>query len=326
MPLDMAALREASLPEVVHLRQITVQAIHPLLEEETAEWRDRLRWDFRTSAELVRRYVGLRSLAGFALLEGGRVSGYTYLVAERRKGLIGDLYLRSFHEHPEYQNLLLEASVRELFEELGAWRIEAQLMMLRAKPDWEYPFASQLRVYPRLFMSIDAGRIQALAPGRAARSALIMEWRAEQAEEVAGLIAEAYRGHVDSEINDQYQTASGARRFLTNIMQHSGCGVFFPSASFVALDAWSGRVMGVSLASLLAQGSGHITQICVAPPVRRRGLGYELLRRSLTALAEAGCNSASLTVTAANTQAVDLYRRVGFELVVRFPALVWERR
>jgi ribosomal protein S18 acetylase RimI-like enzyme len=37
-----------------------------------------------------------------------------------------------------------------------------------------------------------------------------------------------------------------------------------------------------------------------------------------------GCTSASLTVTAANEDAVTLYERVGFETIRRFPALVWE--
>jgi len=49
-----------------------------------------------------------------------------------------------------------------------------------------------------------------------------------------------------------------------------------------------------------------------------------LLRRSLTALAEAGASRASLTVTSANHHAVELYESVGFETVRRFPAFVWE--
>jgi ribosomal protein S18 acetylase RimI-like enzyme len=39
---------------------------------------------------------------------------------------------------------------------------------------------------------------------------------------------------------------------------------------------------------------------------------------------DAGCKSASLTVTAANADAVSLYERVGFRTVRRFSAFVWE--
>jgi ribosomal protein S18 acetylase RimI-like enzyme len=80
----------------------------------------------------------------------------------------------------------------------------------------------------------------------------------------------------------------------------------------------------VSLASLVAPDCGHITQICVAPEVQGTGVGYELLRQSLTTLRDVRCRAASLTVTAANTQAVALYERVGFETIRRFSAFVWE--
>jgi ribosomal protein S18 acetylase RimI-like enzyme len=37
-----------------------------------------------------------------------------------------------------------------------------------------------------------------------------------------------------------------------------------------------------------------------------------------------GCRAATLTVTAANAGAVELYERVGFHTVRRFSAYVWE--
>ena len=153
---------------------------------------------------------------------------------------------------------------------------------------------------------------------------MIEGWTPRRLDEAAGVITAAYQGHVDSEVNDQYRSVSGARRFLNNILQYPGCGAFFAPASFVALDAWTGRACGVSLSSMLSPGVGHITQICVAPFLKGKGLGYELLRRSLAALAEAGCHKASLTVTAANADAVRLYERVGFEKAHDFSALVWD--
>jgi ribosomal protein S18 acetylase RimI-like enzyme len=53
-------------------------------------------------------------------------------------------------------------------------------------------------------------------------------------------------------------------------------------------------------------------------------VGYELLRRSLGALAVAGAKTVSLTVTAANQDAVRLYQRVGFSIERQFSAFVWE--
>ena len=81
---------------------------------------------------------------------------------------------------------------------------------------------------------------------------------------------------------------------------------------------------GISLASLVAPECGHITQICVTGAARGTGVGYTLLRQSLAIFQEMGCHSGSLTVTAANEDAVRLYERVGFRTVRQFLAYVWE--
>ena len=67
-------------------------------------------------------------------------------------------------------------------------------------------------------------------------------------------------------------------------------------------------------------------QVCVAPGARGAGLGYELVRQSLMALALHGCRLASLTVTASNAAAIQLYRRMGFVNRRDFAAYVWEPR
>ena len=143
-------------------------------------------------------------------------------------------------------------------------------------------------------------------------------------ERAARLIADAYAGHIDSNINDQYRSVAGARRFLLNIVQYPGCGAFFQPGSFLALESDSGELVGMSLASLVASNVGHITQICVLPRARGQGIGYELLRRSMDGLAARGCRKVSLTVTADNTEAVSLYERLGFSIAHSFAAYVWE--
>ncbi len=129
---------------------------------------------------------------------------------------------------------------------------------------------------------------------------------------------------MDSQINDQYRSSSGALRFLANIVKFPGCGLFCAPASFVARDRSSGALCGISLASMVAPDVGHITQLCVAPSHQGRGVGYELLRRSLDSLALHGCRSASLTVTTANQAAIRLYESVGFRNQRDFAAFVWE--
>jgi ribosomal protein S18 acetylase RimI-like enzyme len=152
----------------------------------------------------------------------------------------------------------------------------------------------------------------------------IVPWSEARQEEAAELIARSYAGHVDSQINDQYRSTAGARRFLLNIIQYPGCGSFFGPASFVAIDRYTQKACGLCLTSLVSERTGHITQLCVAPEHRGSGLGRQLLVQSLLTLAAHGAQRTSLTVTSANREAIGLYERMGFHNQRDFAAYVWQ--
>jgi ribosomal protein S18 acetylase RimI-like enzyme len=309
--------------EMVDLRRLSARDVEPLLAEEIHSWRRDLDWDFEKSADLVRRFVDLRALSGYALVDGDVVAGYLYYVLEDGKGLIGDLYVRNSWRSPEAENRLLDAALEAIIANRSIRRIESQLMMLQHSSGRQLPRADYLNGYQRNFMRIDLARA-ALREGRLRRVIYLERWSEHYQDAAAQLIAAAYSSHVDSRINDQYRSAAGARRFLYNIVQYPGCGAFYRPASYAAFDAPTGRLCGISLASIVAHECGHITQICVSPSVRGTGVGHALLRQSLTTLRDMGCRSASLTVTGSNTDAVELYERVGFRTARRFSAYVWE--
>ncbi|HZT32260.1 MAG TPA: GNAT family N-acetyltransferase [Bryobacteraceae bacterium] len=326
MAARLEAAPRAGTPEVVPLRQLRAAHLEPLLEEEVHAWREALDWDFSKSADLVRRFVDMHALQGFALLEAGQVIGYSYYVLEDRKGLIGDLYVRLGRHSPALELRLLRSVVGAIMQSACVRRIESQLMMARWHAAHVLPAVPSLTVYERNFMRLDFGENPPPGPPRRApRPAVFLErWNDQYQESAAQLIAEAYEGHVDSLINDQYRSLAGARRFLFNIVQYPGCGIFFRPASLAAFDAQTGRMCGICLTSIVAEGCGHITQICVAPRVRAGGVGYALLQQSLASLHACGCRKISLTVTASNQEAVSLYESVGFRTVRKFSALVWE--
>jgi len=318
--LEPAPLRP---PEIVDLRRLAARDLEALLEEEVDAWRAELEWDFEKSAELVRRFVDLRALNGYALIEDGEVVGYLYYVLEDNKGLIGDLYVRHEYRTADRELRLLEAALQAIMGTRTIQRIESQLMMLRNANPLALRHSTGLSAYERNFMRIDL-RKAALAEGKVRRPMYLEKWSDHYQDAASQLIAAAYTGHVDSRINDQYRSAVGARRFLYNIVQYPGCGAFYRPGSFAAFDAGTGKLVGLSLASMVAPECGHITQICVSPAVRGTGIGHALLRQSLSVFREGGCRSASLTVTAANDDAVALYRRVGFDISRKFSAYVWE--
>ena len=318
----MAALSDRHDEPVVDLRHVSADHLVPLLERETLDWRTELDWDFRHSADLVRRFVHLQALNGFALLQGSRVVGYSYFVCEDGKGLIGDLFLAREYSTVANENVLLRAVLDAIWRTPGVRRIESQLMMLSSPLDREVPQANWFRCYPRFFMEIPLGKAVKL-PEKKSSSVAIFPWTEQRQDDTARLISHSYQGHIDSLINDQYRSFAGARRFLTNIVQYPGCGTFFAPASYAAIAGHELR--GISLSSLVASDVGHITQVCVSPSERNTGLGYELMRRSLLALAAHGCRSVSLTVTSANSNAVRLYERMGLPRSATSPRICGSR-
>lgn len=308
-------------PELCDLRTIRAADLEELLTEESAFWRDSLAWDFSASASLVRRFVDMHALSGYALLTAGRVIGYCYYVLEDRKGLIGDLYVMHYFRTDRDQLRLLNAALGEMMRAPQVSRVESQLMTFAAPVPEPH---RHLQIFPRDFLSLQLPLAQALPARPPSGSVIVLPWQDHHQEAAAQLIASAYRGHVDSRINDQYCSTAGARKFLFNIVQYPGCGNFFPGASLSAYDGQSGTLCAICLTSLVAEDSGHITQICVGQGWQGQGIGYELLRQSLQLLQNAGIVKVSLTVTSSNRQALKLYESVGFRGTRKFAAYVWE--
>lgn len=320
----MAALSDTPVARVVELRHMRGGDLDALLEEETNAWRDTLDWDFRGSAGLVRRFLEMQALNGYALLINGHPAGYCYFVAEERKGLIGDLYVMKDYLTVENEERLLSAVVHGLMKTPLIRRIESQLMMLRTGPRIALPEQKYLRTFVRNFMEIDTATVRRLPERHPTHAVWFDSWSERKQDEAATLIASAYQGHIDSEINDQYRSAAGARRFLMNIVQYPGCGSFFQPASFVALEPGSGKLAGMCLASLVQADVGHVTQVCVSKAARGTGAGYELIRKSLEALVRHGCRKVTLTVTGSNIEAIQVYERMGFRKTRNFTAYVWD--
>jgi ribosomal protein S18 acetylase RimI-like enzyme len=309
--------------DLIDIRRLGGRELYPLLLEETGEWNRELDWDFSKSADLVRKFADSRGLGGAALMDRGEPVGYGYTVLEDHKGLIGDVYVRPEWRGGDAEIRLFRALLDGLIGTSGVRRIESQLMLIGSDVGKALQRERFVRLFERLLMNLNGGE---LAPDRnfSAHRFRIDPWADHHHDSAARVISLAYTGHIDSQINDQYRTFEGARKFLYNIVQFPGCGAFHRAASFVAFDQATGWVAGIVLSSFVADDVAHITQLCVTPHVKGFGLGYELLRRAVTALRLAGAKRVSLTVTGANEEAVKLYRRCGFQEVRRFYAYVWE--
>ena len=312
--------------EILDLRHFTSADLRPLLDDEVRVWGELLCWDYSGSAEMILRYMDAKFLPGYAAVSRGKVFGYSFFVYESSKGVIGDLFVSdggNGRSREEVERRLLTHVIETLQQSPGIRRIEAQLLAHEAGTAAQ-PFLTQgFSRHARLFMTLPLSQ-GAIDAHLRSTDIEIRRWTEQDYQASASIITAAYKNHVDSEINDQYRTLSGSLRFLNNIIRFPGCGTFDPESSFVAVNRRSDALVGMILCSRVRYDTGHVTQVCVLPECRGLGLGKALLAATARNLHQRKFSALSLTVTEANSPAVDLYGRLGFQTRRVFDAFVWE--
>ena len=326
--------------EILDLRHFNGSLLRPLLEAEGEVWKRRLHWEYGASTRLLMQYLDGHMLPGYAALENGRVTGYAFCVYEESKAVIGDVYAaagaqlaspsgvipaQDAYAAQQLEDRLLGHMFETLQNSPQIDRVEAQLLL---HPSGEHEAAFRdagFMLYRRLFMVQKRDLGHASPPPEVPRELELRPWRDDDLSVAGRLISEAYADHPDSLINDQYRSPQGSVRFLHNIVRYSGCGTFAPQVSFVVCDRASREMVGLVLGSRVSAESGHITQLCVRPEYRQRGLARMLLNMASAGFWRQSMSLVSLTVTEANVRAIDLYRSEGFECRHMFDAAVWKR-
>lgn len=309
--------------DILDLRHFSSADLRPLLLKEAELWSERMNWDYRSSAEMILRYLDSKVLPGYSAILGDRLAAYAFFIYEGSKGVIGDL----FSDVPEpdthrVQDRLLTHVIETLQHSPGVHRIEAQLLLHDSGTMLERFVKEGFGSFPRLFMRLDLTQQQTASKSKLPKISL-QRWSESDFQPAGNLITLAYRDHVDAEINDQYRSVQGSLRFLNNIVRFPGCGVFDPATSFVVNE--HKKMIGLLLCSQVNQHVGHVTQVCVLPEYRGRGMGEALMVACIRELRRKGGKELTLTVTEANHSAVELYYKLGFTRERVFDAFVWEQ-
>jgi ribosomal protein S18 acetylase RimI-like enzyme len=331
--------------EILDLRHFAAPILRPVLEAEGELWQRRLHWDYQASSRLLMQYLDNHMLPGYAALASGRVMGYVFCVYEETKAVIGDVFAlpsqsngagaaptASSHaaDSPSAQSSPIEQTLlRHLLELLlnspHVERIEAQLLLHSSGAYGTIFGEAGFEIFRRLFLVQqlrgDSKPPQVILPANLE----FRPWREADLAPAARLICEAYRDHPDSLINDQYRSVHGSMRFLNNIVHYAGCGTFSQPASFVVVERASRELAALVLGSRVSSQSGHLTQVCVHPAFRRRGLARMLLAQAAHSFTRLGASEISLTVTEANAEAIELYTDEGYTCAHSFDAAVWLR-
>lgn len=323
--------------DIRDLRLFTGRDLRPMLAEEARQWRERLRWDYTQSIELLISYLDSRILPGFVAVDRAtsEVHGYCFSVYETQKAVVGDVFAIGEHAR-DLEVTLLHHLLPMLQHTPGVDRVESQLLL--ESNGLQDPFREcDFQSYTRLFMEAELPHERELLldtslvrrPDEPApqlpQYLKLTRWIPPHYQPAGDLIHRCYEGHGDSLINDQYRSVQGSLRFLHNIVRFPGCGIFDAENSFVIRDDRSGQLEALALVSRVEPTVAHVTQLCVSPRRRGYGLGRMLLRHVATSLAAKGMQAITLTVTEANHPALKLYESLGFHRRLSFCANVWTR-
>ncbi|MEW6673751.1 MAG: ribosomal protein S18-alanine N-acetyltransferase [Thermodesulfobacteriota bacterium] len=107
-----------------------------------------------------------------------------------------------------------------------------------------------------------------------------------------------------------FQRPWGRQSFLSELGLPGAVGL-----SVRQLDAGGREHITAYIFFRLAADEMHILKIAVAPEWRGRGTAVALMEKSLELADSRGCCAAYLEVRPANTAAVGLYRKLGFDVI-----------
>jgi hypothetical protein len=231
-----ARLNPVAPDEIVDLRLVTAAELDPVFEEEVAVWRDELEWDFAKSAQpgapLRRRARLKRARSGGRRPRSPATSISSSRITRPSSAICTSCATCAAQER---EDLLLRSALDEIFATPHITRMEAQLLMLDYAPGRVLPRAAETHSSAATFMLADLNEAD-LGEGKVRRPFYLENWSDRYSDAAANLIAEAYAGHVDGWINDQYRSPAGAHRFLHNIVAYPGCGTFSQAASYLAFE------------------------------------------------------------------------------------------
>jgi len=310
--------------QVIPLASVTADAIKDALGEEVQNWRQHLHWDYEPAARIIRRHVTNRTLPGFCLELDSTVVGYCYFVVNPPVGYLGNIYVRTAFARSECYRLLVRQALDSLRSNPDVSRIESQVFGFNA--DLVDVFTSEgMEALLRHFMTRPLDEPVPVDPVPAdSKRFKIVAWDRRYFLPAADVIHRSYRASPDHRMCYDYQSREGCVRFLRNLVDNPGCGIFDPSTTRVALDG-DGRACGVIITSIIGPRTGMIPQISIRPSHQGQGIGTALLRSYFEAARKSGLDSTTLSVSDANQGAFRLYARLGFRRTFDFHAFVWNR-
>jgi ribosomal protein S18 acetylase RimI-like enzyme len=136
----------------------------------------------------------------------------------------------------------------------------------------------------------------------------------EQLDALAILEIDGYRDTVDYRLRPELSSIQTTKSFFQRLFSNVR-GVFYQDLSFKLLS--EGHICG-AIYTFDSRPVAYIADFVIDPEFRGHGLGELLLRHTLMRYKQDGFQQAGLAVTARNLPALNLYEKLGFEIVDTF--------
>jgi ribosomal protein S18 acetylase RimI-like enzyme len=294
----------------------------PLMLEEQRAWMADLSWDYSSVCRILASFAKQKMLPGFVALDDNKAVGYTYFIINSGKGIIGAVFASKSSSSQETAQNLIGMAASSLKETKGVIRIEAQIMPFN-DIDLAAAFVPQgFNHYKRTYLDLDlAERRNSMELPPMGK---IIAWNSAFVESAAEMNMLSYQNQADAELCEDYRTKAGCESYLRSLIENPGCGIYMPEASFMALDSQN-SVSGLIICTRISENAAMIPQISIHPSHQGKGLGGNLMHRTLLQLKSMGLSRVVLTATQKNHRAFEWYQRLGFKPRKEFGAFVWER-
>jgi ribosomal protein S18 acetylase RimI-like enzyme len=315
---------------IVSLADVNMRGLEELFDEQSAEWLERLSWDYSGPSRLIREVARQHELSGVAAVNAETPVGFAFYVVDGNRCSVGDIYVSR-----RWRGLGVAGAMTSSILQSVEWlqrlrRIESQCVSIDNRGATEVFNSRGFSRFDRSFMMVDlhspafAQRAQCGRRATRAHDVELRCWHEDDFSHSARIIHRSHRDEHDSNINSQYRTEDGCLELLSILTESIWCGSFVRRVSRVAIDRETGNQAGVLIGSRISANTGHIGQISVLPAYQGTGIGRRLINAALTDFRDLGYARVSLAVTTANKRAVGLYLSCGFETIHEFPVFYRE--
>lgn len=304
----------------------------PLFAEYSAEAGRRFGQFVRCLLRPLIRGLAAGRFEGYVARAGRRVAGAVVFGSHRCTARISFLHASSSWRNQGVEEQLLDAALYDLFGAAGSrkpGRILCEPMVVsHADPD---------AMFMRRGFEVSARRIMraGLAPPvsrgrlvlgsdvltRDGRPVRLRGWQTGDLRPVVEVLRTANQVSVDRNVYPELLDPEQAEGAIRGVIGGS-CGRFDRRSTGVATTP-AGAVVGVLLCSRCGPRQAFVVEVAVDPAWQGRGVGTALLARTMGVLPRLGVTGVTLGVTLANTPALRLYDRAGFQPEGRFSSYLW---